>query len=243
LPRKATAQARAPVHPGRVLQVAGDPSLVLPLLPYTTRYDPGPPPRLHMRFRRFGLATTAAYTVRVEAGPGRIVYVGEAEDRRFTATISVDDEPGGSLVRVEVTYEGPYEALSTPILRDMAEKLARSIVALSRRLAAGGSMLRDPSWLARLLAGGRVLARRRMRVEGRSGAEVLLGLVVGESRGRRVFARILGGGVCVRVLADHGEILDIVLEEEGRIVEGLEALDRALDLLGGREVEVLLVEA
>jgi len=242
LPRKAEATAHTPVPPGRVIEVAGDPSLLLPIWPYTTRYDPGPPPRLYMRFRRFGLATTVQYTIHVERLPGRVVYKGMADDRRFTVAISVREAPGGSEVVVEAQYEGPYEALSTPILRDMAERLARAIAALARRLAGPGSMLSDPSWLARLLSQGRLIYRRRVRVDSRAGAEVLLGTAMRESRGRRVFARILGEGVCVRVLADHGEIVDIMVEEEGRVIAGLEALDKALDLLTGRDVEVLLIE-
>ncbi len=140
------------------------------------------------------------YDLEIERKGNKVIYSGKGKGKVFGVTVEATERPGGgSRVTLEVYYGGPYESFSGPFLRELAEGIAKGLQAAAARLGARREVeagLKDASYIAHVIASGKLLARRVYQAKDVSDVQKILSFVNTLSKGRLVFARLLAGEVC-----------------------------------------------
>lgn len=234
--------------PENVLEVAGDPRLFTSFWGFVERLDlDRVPPFVRFKFKKFGLTAIFEYDLEIERKGNKVVYTGKGKGKSFGVTVEAAARPGGgSKVVLEVYYAGPYESFSGPFLREFAEGIAKGLQAVATKLGGKREVeagLKDASYIAHVIASGRLLTRRVYQAKDLSDVQKILSFVNTLSKGRLVFARLLAGEVCVRLLVKDGRVLDALIQAGASSAEGPEAIERTLDVLPGKTVEILVIEA
>ncbi len=133
----------------------------------------------------------------------------------------------------------PRPVVSGPLVRPGVRRMPRIDTT-------EGPSLSDVALMAKIIRQGRIIGSSRKTVADRYDAALLVKSILDETKGKTVVIRLTPRGkegeILARVLAVNGKISDIMIESSGNAEFGVDLLDKLLDILGGSEVEYIIVE-
>lgn len=234
--------------PKKIIEAVEDPKILTSFWRFVDNIDlESEPPKVTLRFKKFGFTGKFDYVIKIEKKENEIKYRGEAEDRYFEIVINVDKSGNGSNVKLTVSYSGPYEAFSSSFLKDFAEGIEKGLKALARigmrKEMIGRGKLKDASYIVKLMATGRLLVKKTLVIKDEFDLQALFALLYQLSKERLIFARAQAGEIAIRLLVMDGNVVDVVMSSPRGTLEGAEVIDKLFEVLKGKEVELMVLEA
>ncbi|MEB3765933.1 MAG: hypothetical protein GSR77_07210 [Desulfurococcales archaeon] len=232
-----------------VLDLAGDPQIMVSFWKFLKYADlESKPIRVTLRFRKFGISKEFDYDLEISKEEDYVIYSGKAQDREFQIRIELKEEQNGLQAIITVSYKGPYESLSLSFLKEFAEDIAKGLKALERayrkkQKSKLASRLSDPSYLLKLMTQCKLLTKRKMIIADYEDLQSLLYLLQDFSRNTTIFVRINSNNTTVRMLVKNGQILDFIATTRDEEIQGPHLVDKMLDLLEKKDVDLLIFEA
>ncbi len=232
-----------------VLELASDPQIMVSFWKFLKDADlEREPIRIILRFRKFGISREFDYDVEISRDENSVIYQGKAQDREFQVKIELKEEREGVQALITVSYKGPYESLSSSFLREFTEDIAKGLKALERayskrQMSKPVSKLSDPSYLVKLMTQCKLLSKRKMIITDYEDLQSLFYLLQNFSQNKTIFVRIHSDKTTVRMLVKNGQVLDFIATTKGEELQGPHLVDKMLDLLEKKDVDLLIFEA
>ncbi len=232
-----------------VLELASDPEIMISFWKFLKESDlERDPIQVILRFKKFGISKEFDYDVEISKDENSVLYHGKAQDREFQVKIELKEERKGVRALITVSYKGPYESLSTSFLKEFAEDISKGLKALERaytkkKTTQPVSKLSDPSYLVKLMTQCKLLTKRKMIIADYQDLQSLFYILQDFSQNKTIFVRIHSDKTTVRMLVKNGQVLDFIATTGGDEFQGPHLVDKMLDLLDKKDVDLLIFEA